>query len=61
MCKPDSQQRGLVGEYYVAFTLTRSESHIELNRDIVACNVWNEDTIKARAIMLADKASAIWK
>ncbi len=38
-----------------------SESHIELNRDIVACNVWNEDTIKARAAMLADRALTIWK
>lgn len=38
-----------------------SDSHIELNRDIVACNVWNEDTIKARAAMLADRALTIWK
>lgn len=37
------------------------DSHIELNRDIVACNMWNEDTIKARAAMLADRALTIWK
>lgn len=36
-------------------------SHIELNRDIVACNVWNEDTIKVRAAMLTDRALTIWK
>ena len=38
-----------------------SESHIELNRNIVACNTWNEDTIKARAALLADRALTIWK
>lgn len=37
------------------------ESHIELNRDIVACEEWNESTIRARAAMLADRAVAVWK
>ncbi len=37
------------------------DSHLELNRDIVACEVWNENTIKMRGAMLADKALAIWK
>lgn len=47
MSKPDSQQRGLAGEYYVASTLTRSDLHIELNHDRVGHNVWNEDISKA--------------
>jgi len=38
-----------------------SDSHIELNRDIVACDLWNEDTIKTRAAILADRALTIWK
>lgn len=38
-----------------------SNSHIELNRDIVACGVWNGDKIKARAALLADRALIIWK
>lgn len=37
------------------------DSHLELNRDIVACDVWDEGTLKIRAAMLADKALAIWK
>lgn len=37
------------------------DSHIELNRDIVACEVWDESTIKLRSAMLADRAVAVWK
>lgn len=37
------------------------DSHIELNRDIAACEVWNESTIKVRSAMLADRAVAVWK
>lgn len=37
------------------------ESHIELNKDIVACEVWNEDTIKTRGKTLADRAIGVWK
>ena len=37
------------------------DSHIELNRDIVACEVWDESTIKLRSATLADRAVAVWK
>jgi uncharacterized protein with ParB-like and HNH nuclease domain len=37
------------------------ESHIELTRDIVECEVWNESTIKVRGAMLADRAVVVWK
>jgi hypothetical protein len=37
------------------------DSHIELNRDIVSCEVWNESTIKVRGAALADRAVAVWK
>jgi len=37
------------------------ESHLELNKDIAACEVWTEDTIRARAQTLADRAIRIWK
>lgn len=37
------------------------DSHIELNRDIVACEVWDESTIEVRSAMLADRAVAVWK
>jgi len=37
------------------------DSHIELSRDIVACELWNENAIKVRGAMLTDRAVAVWK
>jgi len=37
------------------------DSHIGLNKDIVACEVWDEAAIRARGAVLANVAVSVWK